>query len=209
MTTIAPGPASPAPGLITGGAGDIDVLSQVIAQAFFALPPSRWLIPDPAARREVFPSYFRIHVEHAVATGIVHTTPDRTAAALWLPIGADPPGPPPGYGERLAAVTGCWSGRFTSFDTALDRHHPAGAAHHHLAILAVCPGKQGQGTGTLLLRAHHTVLDRDGIPAYLEAATQRTRRFYQRHGYVLRPNGPIRLPDGGPLMWPMWRPPRQ
>ena len=84
MISIAPGPASPAwpvpdSGVITAGPADADTLSDLIAEAFFHLPPSRWLIGDPAARRAVLPSYFRIYVEHALATGIVHTTPGRTA----------------------------------------------------------------------------------------------------------------------------------
>ncbi len=209
MSSAAPDPASPAhPGqVVIAGPADIGALSQVIAEAFLHLPPSRWLITDPAARRQIFPTYFRIFVEHAVATGIVHTTPGRTAAALWLPT-TGPAGPPPGYGERLADVTGPHYGRFAAFDAALDRHHPAGTAHHHLALLAVHPRCQHQGTGSLLLAAHHADLDRHAIAAYLEAATMRTRRLYARHGYQLRPGAPIRLPHGGPAMWPMWREPR-
>ena len=53
------------------------------------------------------------------------------------------------------------------------------------------------------------VLDHEGIPAYLEAATKRTRRLYARHGYRLCPGAPIQLPGDGPLMWPMWREPYQ
>jgi GNAT superfamily N-acetyltransferase len=214
MTAATPGLSRPAqpgplPGVITAGPADTGVLSHLIADAFFGLPPSRWLISDPAARRAIFPAYFRIYVEHAIATGIVHTTPDRTAAALWLPTWAGLPGPPPGYEQRLAAVTGPHYARFAAFDATLQRHHPAGTAHHHLALLAVAPGQQGHGTGSMLLRAHHPSLDDGGIPAFLEAATVRTRRLYQRHGYTLGPDAPIRLPDSGPLMWPMWREPRR
>ena len=210
MTGIAPGPVSPArpvphPGVITADPADADTLSYLIAQAFRHLPPSRWLIGDPAARRAVLPSYFRIYVEHALATGIVHTTPDRIAAGLWLPVSVSGPDPAVGYDARLAAATGRWHSQFAAFDAALDRHHPAGTAHHHLALLAVHPDQQGQGTGSLLLAAHHAALDQDGIPAYLEAATTRTRRLYARHGYVLGSSALIRLPGDGPLMWPMWR----
>jgi predicted N-acetyltransferase YhbS len=214
VTGIAPGPASPArpvphPGVITAGPADTDALCQVIAEAFFHLPPSRWLIADPAARRAIFPAYFAIHVEHALATGIVHTTPDLTAAALWLPVTAAGPAPPARYDTRLAAATGRWHIAFTAFDATLDSHHPAGTAHHHLALLAVHPHHQGQGTGSLLLATHHAALDHDGIPAYLEAATKRSRRLYARHGYVVRSDAPIRLPSGGPAMWPMVREPHQ
>lgn len=186
---------------------DIEVLSQVIADAFHDLPPSQWLIPDPEARREIFPGYFRIHVEHAMASGTVHTTADRAAAALWLPVCAQGASPASGCDEQLAAATGPWTDRFRAFDATLDHHHPARTAHHHLAILAVRPDRQGQGTGSLLLQAYHHILNRHRTPAYLEAATLPLTWLYRRHGYALQPGAPFRLPQGGPPMWPMWREP--
>ena len=201
-------PAGPAAGdldatVVRADAADLDVLSLVIAGAFHDLAPSRWLIDDPAARREVFPGYFRIYVEHAMASGVVHTTPDRTAAALWIPVGEDGPAQPLDYDARLAVATRPWTGRFLAFDAALDRHHPAGVPHHHLAILAVSPQRQGQSTGTALLRAYHATLDKARVPAYLEASDLRTRQIYLRHGYTDH-GRPIHLPDG-PLMYPLWR----
>jgi GNAT superfamily N-acetyltransferase len=193
--------------VVTANPADADALSQVIADAFCDLAPSRWLLADPDVRREVFPGYFRIYVEHALARGVVHTTPGRTAAALWLPIGTRLPAPDPEYIFRLAAATSPWTDRFHLFDKALERHHPAGTPHHHLAILAVHPESQGQGTGTALLHAHHATLDAAGIPAYLEASDQSTRRLYLARGY--QDHGlPIHL-AGGPLMYPMWRNPHE
>jgi GNAT superfamily N-acetyltransferase len=185
---------------------DADVLSRVIAEAFHPLPPSQWLIPDPNARRGLYPGYFRIFVELALAGGIVHTTQDRTAAALWLPAGeGEAAEPPAGYPVRLAAATGPWLDRFAAFDEVLERGHPAGPAHQHLAMLAVRPDRQGRGTGTALLRAHLAELDQAGTPTYLEASAPRNRALYLRHGY--RDHGPpIRLPDGT-AMFPMWREP--
>ena len=99
-------------------------------------------------------------------------------------------------------MTGRWAERFAAFDVALDARHPAIA--HHLAILAVQPDRQGQGTGAVLLHACHQHLDHDaGALAYLEASDLRTRQNYLRHG-----NADHRLPiglPGGPLMYPMWR----
>jgi GNAT superfamily N-acetyltransferase len=184
---------------------DIDVLSQVIADAFHPLAVSQWLIPDPAARSEVFPGYFRILAEHAMNTGTVLTTPARTAVALWVPVSIDGPQPPAHYDSRLAAATGPWHPRFTELDAAFGQHHPTGMLHHHLAILAVRPGQQGTGVGTALLDAHHRVLDAAILPAYLEASGPGTRQIYLRHGYADH-GPPIRLPDG-PLMYPMVRHP--
>jgi GNAT superfamily N-acetyltransferase len=197
-------PLGPDGGIVSAGAADLDLLGQVIADAFYGLPPSRWLIPDDAARRAVFPGYFRLLAEYALRDGVVQTTTGRTAAALWIPVGAAGPGHPADYPGRLAAVTGPWADRFAAFDAALAARHPAGIAHHHLAILAVRPDRQGCGTGTALLRSYHREIDRDpASPAYLEAADERTRRVYLHRGYADH-GPPVRLP-AGPRMFPMWR----
>jgi GNAT superfamily N-acetyltransferase len=198
---------------------DIEALSQLIADAFHSLNVSQWLIPDQAARREIFPRYFRMYVEHAFADGLVHTTPDRAGVALWIP-GSGPAEPPDGYAEQLAEIAGPWVNRFQVFDAELGDHHPAGAEHHHLAVLAVTPGHQNQGIGTALLDAHHAALDQLGVTAYLEASSERTRSIYLCHGYTDY-GGPIVLPGGLPLgdgmpgepppaafMYPMRRDPR-
>jgi GNAT superfamily N-acetyltransferase len=113
----------------------------------------------------------------------------------------------PATAARLTAVTGRWAERFTTFEAALDRHQPSGVAYHHLAILAVRPARQDEGIGSALLRAYHEILDREpDALAYLEAASTRSRQLYRRHGYL--PCSLFYLPDGGPPMYPMVRPPR-
>lgn len=216
------GPDGPAD-VIRADEADAVVLSQVIADAFLDLPPSWWLIADQAVRRRVFPQYFRIFVDAALADGIVQTTQDRGAVAIWLPSGSSAPSPdnpspadspspaeePADYLTRLTAITQPWTSRFLAFDAAIESRHPAEPAHHHLAFLAVRPDRQGLGIGSALLLAHHQFLDRRArLPAYLEAAELRSRQLYLRHGYIdLGP--PSYLPDGGPPMYPMWRDPAQ
>ena len=199
--------AAPGPGVVCAGPADLEVLSHVIAEAFHGLGVSRWLIADPEARSSIFPGYFRLLVAYAIVAGLAHTTPGRDAVALWLPAGPGVSGPPTGHRERLAAVTAPWTGRFAVFDRLLEEHHPAGPLHQHLAILAVAPGRQGQGIGTALLNARHHDLDRDRVPAYLEASSRRARDLYQLHGYMTRPDAAFRLPGGGPPLWSMWREP--
>jgi len=191
--------------IVRAGHADIGVLSLVIAEAFFSLAVCRWLIPDGPARRAAFPGYFRLYVEHAITDGLVETTPDRTAAALWIP-GDGPTAPPEEYAGQLAAITGPYLGNFLAFDEQLDRHHPSGAFHEHLAILAVRPDRQGHGIGTALLDARHAELEDQGTPAYLEASDEHTRRLYLAHGYADR-GSPIALADDV-RMYPMWREPR-
>jgi len=185
---------------------DAGVLAQVIADAFADLDVSRWLVPDRGMRRVIFPGYFALLVEHALDQGLVLTTPERDAAALWLPVpGGGPAEPPAGYHPRLAALTGQHLARFEALDHALDRHYPDGPPHEHLAILAVHPARQRQGIGSALLTARHGIHDRDGTPAYLEASDLAKAAIYRTHGYADLP-APIQLP-GGPAMHPMWRHP--
>jgi GNAT superfamily N-acetyltransferase len=186
---------------------DADELSRVIADALHDLPQSRWLIPDPYARRQIFPGYFRLLIEQSMASGTVHTTADRVGAALWNHASPDSMRQPGDYAARLAAVAGRWASRFIMFDAALDRHYPARRAYGLLSLLAVRPDRQDQGVGSALLRAHHQVLDRDeGTLTCLTAAGARSRQFYRRHGYLAC--GVFYLPEEGPAMYPMARPPR-
>ncbi|MBS2963032.1 GNAT family N-acetyltransferase [Actinocrinis puniceicyclus] len=195
--------------------GDAAELSALVATAFRDLPPSVWLVGQQDAREALFPGYFRLYVDLALATGTVYTTPDRTAVALWFPYGehghAGVEQDAAEYDARLAAVTGGRVDRFRAFDAQLERHHPRGEPHDHLAVLAVRPELQGRGIGSALLDAHHRELGRRAAPAaaYLEAASIDSRRLYVRHGYRDLPD-PIPFPDGIPataMMYPMWRPP--
>jgi GNAT superfamily N-acetyltransferase len=72
-------------------------------------------------------------------------------------------------------------------------------------MIGVAPGRQGEGLGTALIGSVLDRCDREGLPAYLEASSVRSRRLYERLGF--EPAGPVlQLPDG-PAMWPMWREP--
>jgi ribosomal protein S18 acetylase RimI-like enzyme len=215
---------------------DVDPLSALVAAAFHDLAPSRWLIDDPHARRQVLPGYFRLFVGFGLLRGsharagapgsstdplggqpfdggqVYKATVDDelVGAAIWLPVVPGIPELPSSYDRALTTVTGRWSGRFQTFDLVLAQHHPdepPTPAHAHLTMLAVAPGWQGRGIGSALLRAHHHLLDQHGTPGYLEAADQRSRRLYARHGYHDVEPWPLALPGGGPPMWPMWRDP--
>jgi GNAT superfamily N-acetyltransferase len=183
---------------------DLRVLATVVAGAFHPLAVARWLVPDEMQRLRMFPPYFAIFLEHALAHGALDTTTGREAVAAWLPNTGAPLPPPHDYDRRLAEVAGGWLNRFMVFDALLEEHHPD-RPHHYLALLAVRPDRQGQGLGTALLEEHHAHLDETGLPAYLEASSRASRALYLRHGYV--PHGhPLVLPNG-PLLYPLLRHP--
>ena len=178
-------------------------VAEIIATAFAPLAAVRWLVPEPAERTRVMTANFRIFVEHAIEYGYVDLIDEAPAAAVWFPRTGPLP-EPADYDRRLAAACGRWTDRFRVLDSLFEDNHPS-EPHHHLALLAVQPGRQGGGLGSVLLRRAHAELDAAAIPAYLEASSTRSRDLYLRLGYEVRE--PFRLPDGTPF-WPMWRPPR-
>ena len=184
---------------------DLDDVADVVAEAFAELPPSQWLVPAAGRRRAVLRADFRIVLEVACTHGEIHVASDGSAAAAWVHAdGSTPPPLPRDYDTRLAAACGEYTERFRLLDELFETHHPP-EPHHHLAMIAVRPDRQGAGRGTMLLRHHHRHLDGHGVAAYLEAASRRSRRLYTRFGYS--PRSPFYLPDGPPF-YPMWREPQ-
>ncbi len=184
---------------------DAHQVTAVIATAFRDLDVTAWLIPPPEDRQRVLYAHFRTLVDHALDQGDILTTADRCAAAVWLP--RDRPLPDiADYDHRLWLACGQHTSRFRDLDAAFDKHHPA-ESHHHLALLAVQADQRRRGIGTALLERYHSRLDRDRMPAYLEASSPASHRLYRRHGYADQGDA-IDLPDGGPRLWPMWRTPQ-
>ena len=86
----------------------------------------------------------------------------------------------------------------------IEERHPDEPAHWYLPCIGVRPDRQGQGVGSALLEHMTERLDREGVPAYLEASSERNRALYLRHGFEIR--GELTLPEG-PTLWLMWREP--
>ncbi|MGN9777349.1 GNAT family N-acetyltransferase [Micromonospora sp. H33] len=187
------------------GPAETRLVAERIAGAFLVLDQPRWLVPDESKRESVLAGQFEILVDHAMRHGLVFGTADRAGVAVWFPSVGDPAPPPEDYDARLAAACGEWTERFAHLDELFAASHPH-PDHHHLALLAVRPDRQGQGVGSALLRHHHAWLDANGIPGYLEAASEIGVELYTKHGYQVRE--PFRLPDGTPF-WPMWREPQK
>jgi ribosomal protein S18 acetylase RimI-like enzyme len=192
-------------GVVPADPSEAGTLAGLIADAFFALPPSIWLVPAEHAhlRATVMRDYFTIAVEHAFHHGVVETVPNRSAVAVWFDNTTTYP-KPDNYELRRAAACGRFTERFVFLDDLLHSRHPA-RSHHHLAFLAVSPYTQGRGLGTALLRHRLKALDSAGVPSYLEAASQRLVGVYTKFGY--QPGDQLHLAASGPPFTQMWREP--
>jgi GNAT superfamily N-acetyltransferase len=135
--------------------------------------------------------------------GETYTDDGVGGAALWATPSADPLSAEPRYAERLEELAGIDAPRLFEIVELLEANAPQ-QPHYHLQFLAVRPDQQGRGLGGALMAPILERCDRDGVPAYLEATSDRNRALYERHDF--RARGAIPLP-GGPALWRMWRDP--
>lgn len=84
----------------------------------------------------------------------------------------------------------------------IEKQHPK-EPHYYLQAIGTDPAKQGKGYGGVVMRRHLAVADEARMPCYLESSKDTNIPIYQSFGFEV--TGEIRLPGGGPLIWPMWR----
>ncbi|MEV6812987.1 GNAT family N-acetyltransferase [Micromonospora sp. NPDC051296] len=188
---------------------ETDVLVPACAVAFADEAVLSWVIPDPAGRAARAVPMFQELLAVAVRDDqvIVAELPDGAIVGMsvWLSLAdaaarhrqaaqlAEFPVEVDAVGQRLAAVS----------DT-VDAHRPLDP-HVYLASMGVRPDLRGRGVGGAILAEGLRAADAEGLPTYLEASTEQSRRLYLRHGF--HDHGrPLALPDGGPVLRPMWRP---
>ncbi|MFD8964502.1 GNAT family N-acetyltransferase [Streptomyces sp. NPDC059568] len=188
------------------GLSDRATLVRLLEEAFDDDPVSCWVFPDAAHRHKVHGLFLGVFADIALAHGWVDIMEDETAMALWLHV---PAGAPEGEDDTPALMreTADPDNERTELVGRLTGAiHPHDRAHEYLMMIAVSPEHQGRGLGRALIEPVLERCDRDGVAAYLEASSERSRGLYERLGFAFM-GTTVDLPDG-PHMWPMWREPR-
>ena len=188
------------------GEADREAVTRLLDEAFQDDPVSSWVFADADHRRRKHPLLMGAFLDAVLAEGYVDVTEDGSACALWLSVPAeaaheedvDEP-------ARLREAVDPGNERVEFIGRLTAGIHPAGRAHEYLWMIAVRPGRQGEGLGTALIEHVLERCDGAGLPAYLEASSARSRGLYERLGFACTGGG-VDLPEGPP-MWPMWREP--
>jgi GNAT superfamily N-acetyltransferase len=183
-------------------------LARTLAAAFFDDPIFGWLIGG-SSRQLRLERYFAIQLAHALADGGVWTADGLRGAALCMPPGQWrlPPQLMIAHGGRFANVFRGRLPRAIGLLGTIEHRHLRGP-HYYFANIGVAPEAQGQGLGSRLMRPTLDRCDEEGLPAYLEASSERNAALYERLGFactdVLRFAGspPLRLMLRPPQTWP-------
>jgi ribosomal protein S18 acetylase RimI-like enzyme len=183
-------------------AEDVPRLKAVMAEAFFDDPILGWLIPNEVKRPTRLRHFFAIELRHmALRHGRVWTTSDFSGAALSTPPGA---WRVPLYATLLEGPAfGIHLARAARLGAAMERRHVR-EPHYYVRDVGVLPDMQGEGFGSALMRPTLDRCDREGLPAYLEASSERSAALYQRLGFRITKE--LRV-GGSPPLWLMLRPP--
>jgi GNAT superfamily N-acetyltransferase len=181
-------------------------MAGALARAFAGDPPMRWFLPEAARRERVLPRYFRAVLPLYLRMGEVWTSTETHGAAAWVAPGRwpFPARSQAGVLPALLRVFGRHPVRSLRGVAAIEAGHPH-EPHWYLDYIGVEPAGHGRGTGTALLAPVLARCDADGVPAYLNAGSPRSRDLYARHGFEVLAQ--FDLPDGGPPLWRMWRRP--
>jgi ribosomal protein S18 acetylase RimI-like enzyme len=162
-------------------------------------------VSEPAGKGHAYAAVVRIRARALGVSGwgAALTTDDFRGANVEVPPGRSKMTMPLAGAVGLVRVFGIRLPRAGRLQGFFERNHLQ-EPHYYVRTLGVATRFQGQGLGTALLRPTLDRCDQEGLPAYLEASTERSAALYERLGFVHL--GELRVPDGGPRFWPMRRP---
>ncbi|MFD4691208.1 GNAT family N-acetyltransferase [Streptomyces sp. NPDC058463] len=184
---------------------DRDQVVRILDEAFHNDPVSGWVFPDEEHRRAVHGKFLGVFADITLAGGRIDMLEDGTAVALWLSVPAGAPEGDDGTPALMRETADPGNERAELIGRLTGAVHPHDRAHEYLLMIGVSPERQGEGIGEALITEVLERCDRDGVPAYLEASSERSRGLYERLGFTFM-GRTVDLPDG-PSMWPMWRDP--
>jgi GNAT superfamily N-acetyltransferase len=151
--------------------------------------------------------FFELELRHVALTrGCAWTSSALSGAALCLPPGAWrlPTRVLFAQGPTFARAFGARLPRAAGLLSTIERRHIR-EPHYYFAYVGVSPEAQGQGLGTALMRPTLDRCDEEGLPAYLEASSERNAALYECLGFEMKLE--LRFAGSPPLRL-MLRPPR-
>jgi GNAT superfamily N-acetyltransferase len=186
------------------GRGDVDGLAAMLARSFDDDPVMRFLIDTPRGRDRYARRFFAWQLQRLLSGEQVHVAGEHAAAAIWALPHAWRESPREGIGLalRMLPVVALHLPRVAASIAMIERLHPR-APHMYLSVLGTEPDAQGRGFGSAAIAPGLAFADAEGLPAYLESSKERNLDFYARFGFRVMEE--LRLPGGGPPIWPMWR----
>ena len=186
------------------GNADREAVAMTLARAFADDPATSYIFPDRGDRVKRLPRMFRLIFDED-ADGMRLMTGAGEAATLWRRPGQIDIGKLEMLRQLIPLIGafGAALGRAMRVGDAIDAHHPPGR-YWYLHIAGVDPDHHGRGLGSASIRQGLARAAEDGLPAYLETATESNVGLYQSLGFEVIDEWDV--PKGGPKFWSMLHP---
>lgn len=185
------------------GVDDAPTLDGVLVSAFSDYPLNDHLLPDEGRRDAALRRAMGHVLRHTyIPNGGAWTTDTLDGVALW----GMPSDPKPSALSQVrelptfARAFGRHLPRAIRAFATVEKRRPA-EPHWYLDLLAVRPGRQGQGIGSALMSVGLAEADRAGVPAFLVTSKARNVLLYERHGFAVTEQYEI----GAVNVWAMLR----
>jgi ribosomal protein S18 acetylase RimI-like enzyme len=182
----------------------VKTAAEMLARAFQDDPPSVYFFPDGSERKKKLPYVFRALIRYSLLHGEVYAaSPNLEGAAVWLPSNkVDEALRRSIRSDKVGKETASRQRSFGDYTSSVHKRH-APFPHWYLHLLGVDPVYQGRGYAGILLRAMFTRIDKERLPCYLEATTEKNVAIYQHHGFRVVEQG--KVPGSGVTLWSMLR----
>jgi len=185
-------------------------VAEMMARAFQDDTISAYFFPDVSERKNKAPYAFESLIRYGLLYGEVYaTSPNLEGAAVWLP--SDKVHRTPWRRIRSGDLLMVFKvGRKTASrqrslgdyaSSVHKRHVPF--KHWYLQLIGVDPACQGKGYASILLRAMFARIDKERLPCYLEATTEKNVPIYQHYGFKIVEEG--KVPGSEVTLWAMLR----
>jgi ribosomal protein S18 acetylase RimI-like enzyme len=136
---------------------NIEVAIATVSQAFFDDPMYTYIEPDEGKRMRVLKAQNAMAVRLFYRAGLIDSTPDAKAVAMWMKPGHTSPSPVQMLQSGALSVPfrsgfGAFSRLMSALGAGGELHKKAvPGSHWYLGIMAVDPSLQGKGLGTALI----------------------------------------------------------
>ena len=181
---------------------EIDKVADLLSAGYYDDIFFKWSVDDDTRRFKIVADYYRIYLRTAGCMAYVAEKPDKDliGATVWLPHDTDP-----GAYDEINKVAGEFAPQFQAVGHKSHLSEPPTHPFYQLVGFVTLREYQKKGVGGAMLKYQLDILDKMGIPTYLEASTPYFGGgAYGKFGY--QPIGELIVFTEAAVLYPLWRP---
>jgi len=180
---------------------EIDEIAELLAKSYFKDIFFKWCVRSDQDRDKIITDYYRVYLKTKGCVAHVAENSLKTiiGASVWLPHDTDA-----STYEKINKIAGENAPMFNAVADWSHMSEPPMQPFYQLVGFGVKEETRGLGVGARLLEYHLNILDKAGIPTYLEASTPYYGNgVYAKFGY--QPIGELMVFTEKAVLYPLWR----